>query len=96
MKYHDKGELHFCIYISSRHCNRVCLSDGYTSRPLIVTSIDGVYILPFFPLTLYLTDNTRDGQNKQLITVFFFSKRRGWHLISEAKRRKEEEKNGLL
>ena len=35
-------------------------------------------------------------ENKQLITAFFFSKRRGWHLISEAKLRKEEEKNGLL
>lgn len=81
MKYHDKPELHFFTYIPSRHCNRV--------------SIGSVYVLPFFPFTLYLTDNTRDGQNIQLIAAFC-SKRRRWYLISEARLRKEEEKNGLL
>lgn len=58
MKYHDERELHFCTYIPSRHCNRV--------------SIDGVYVLPFFPFTLYVTDNTRDCAKKQLIAAFFF------------------------
>ena len=32
--------------------------------------LDDVTVLPFFQLTLYLTDNTRDRSNKQIIAVF--------------------------
>ena len=48
--------LQFCIWAQGRdwywwHYNRVCLSEGYTSHPSLVTSL---MALPFF------TDNTRD------------------------------------
>ena len=40
---------------------RVCHSEGDTSHPLLVTSLMASLFYPFLPLTLYLTDNSRDG-----------------------------------
>ena len=37
------------------------MSEGYTSRPLLVTSLTASLFYPCLPWTLYLTDNTRDG-----------------------------------
>ena len=38
--------------------------------PFACKLLDEVTVLPFFQLTLYLTDNTRDRSNKQIIAVF--------------------------
>ena len=49
------------IDIDGINYNRVCPSEGYTSRPLLVTSLMASLFYPFFAVnSLYLTDNTRD------------------------------------
>ena len=60
--------LQFCIWAQGHnwywwHYNRACLSEGYTSRPLLVTSLIGGG---------HHCHHTRDKYNKQLITAFFF------------------------
>ena len=53
--------------------DQFALSGGYTYRPFLVTSLMASLFYPFFAVnSLYLTDNTRDGQNLQLITAFPF------------------------
>ena len=70
-KDHDRREIEFScnsayehkdvIYLCWWRYNWVCLSKGYTSRPLLVTSLMVSLFHPFLLQALYLTDSTRDG-----------------------------------
>ena len=66
--------LQFCIWAQGRnwfwwYYKRVCLSEGYTSRPLLVTSLPCLFSRKYctLPITLEI------GKINNLITVFSFA-----------------------